>query len=105
MVGHSEKLLLNKNYANKVDVSKLLFNSEVVNKEYTFKAYKPNFLENTIDQRVLLPLCKEAIEGKLVKKIDIEISNTEIHGCCNRDIPRQSDIRIEGYGDIDIDIQ
>ena len=53
MVGHSEKLLLNKNYANKVDVSKLLFNSEVVNKEYAFKAYKPNFLENTIVQRII----------------------------------------------------
>lgn len=75
MVGHSEKLLLNKNYENKINVSKLLFNAEVVNKDYTFKAYKPNFLENTIDHRVLLPLCKEAIEGKLVKKIDIEISN------------------------------
>ncbi|MGN1295290.1 MAG: glutamate synthase subunit alpha, partial [Bacilli bacterium] len=75
MVGHSEKLKLNSNYENKVNVSKLLFNSEVVNKDYTFKAYKPNFLENTIDHRVLLPLCKEAIEGKLVKKIDIEISN------------------------------
>ena len=44
-------------------------------KDNVFKAYKPNDLENTIDYRMLLPLCKDAIIGKLSKRVDLEITN------------------------------
>lgn len=76
MVGHTELLSLKDKFKNRIDPSKILFNPKVVNKESIFKAYQPNCLENQIDYRVLMPLCKEAIEGKMVKKIDLEISNT-----------------------------
>ena len=75
MVGHTELLALKDEFKNKIDPRKMLFNRDVVNKESIFKAYKANDLSNTIDYRVLLPLCKESILGGLSKRIDIEISN------------------------------
>ena len=75
MVGHTELLSLIPEYSCKIDLSKLLFNEEVVNKESIFKAYKPIDLKNTLDYRTLLPLCKSAIHGGLSKRLDIEISN------------------------------
>jgi len=75
MVGHTELLGLKDEFKNKIDPRKMLFNRDVVNKESIFKAYKANDLSNTIDYRVLLPLCKDSILGGLSKRIDIEISN------------------------------
>ena len=75
MVGHTELLALKDEFKNRIDPRKMLFNRDVVNKESIFKAYKANDLSNTIDYRVLLPLCKESILGGLSKRIDIEISN------------------------------
>ena len=75
MVGHTECLSLKKEFEGRINPSKILFNSKTMNKESVFKAYKPNDLETTLDYRMLLPLCKEAIEGKISKKIDLEISN------------------------------
>ncbi len=75
MVGHTELLSLEEEYKNRIDLSKLLFNAEVVNKDSIFKAYKPIDLINTLDYRTLLPLCKNAIAGGLSKRLDIEVSN------------------------------
>jgi glutamate synthase (NADPH/NADH) large chain len=75
MVGHTELLSLKDEFKDRIDPRKMLFNRDVVNKESIFKAYKANDLSNTIDYRVLLPLCKESILGGLSKRIDIEISN------------------------------
>ena len=75
MVGHTELLALKDEFKNRIDPRKMLFNRDVVNKESIFKAYKANDLSNTIDYRVLLPLCKDSILGGLSKRIDIEISN------------------------------
>ncbi|MCR5349964.1 MAG: glutamate synthase large subunit [Acholeplasmatales bacterium] len=75
MVGHTELISLDPKYKDKIDLSKILFNSEVVNKEAVFKAYKTIDLQNTLDYRMLLPLCKNAIEGGLSKKVDLEVSN------------------------------
>ena len=75
MVGHTELLSLDSKYKNKINPAKLLFNAEVVNKDSVFKAYKPNDLKNTIDYRMLLPLCKSAIDGGLSKRVDLEVSN------------------------------
>ncbi len=75
MVGHTELLSLKDEFKNKINPSKMLFNRDVCNKESIFKAYKANDLSNTVDYRLLLPLCKDAILGGLSKRIDIEISN------------------------------
>ncbi|MCR5231598.1 MAG: glutamate synthase large subunit [Acholeplasmatales bacterium] len=75
MVGHTELLSIDSKYKDKINLSKLLFNEEVVNKESVFKAYKPIDLKNTVDYRMLLPLCKSAIDGGLSKRVDLEISN------------------------------
>lgn len=75
MVGHSELLKLKKEFKGKINPSKLLFNSKVVNKDSTWKAYKENNMVNTIDHRVLLPLTKDAITNGSQRKINIEISN------------------------------
>ena len=76
MVGHTELLSLNDNYKDKIDVSKLLFNAKVVNRnDNIFKEYKKVDLNNTLDSRVLLPLCEESIKYGHVKEMNIEISN------------------------------
>ena len=75
MVGHTELLQLKDEFKNKIDPRKMLFNRDVVNKEGIFKSYKANDLSNTIDYRMLLPLCKDAILGGLSKRVDLEISN------------------------------
>jgi len=75
MVGHTELLQLKDQFKNKIDPKKMLFNRDVVNKESIFKAYKANDLSNTVDYRMLLPLCKDVILGGLSKRVDLEISN------------------------------
>lgn len=75
MVGHTELLSLKDEFKDRIDPRKMLFNREVANKESIFKAYKHNDLSNTIDYRMLLPLCKDAILGGLSKRVDLEISN------------------------------
>ena len=76
MVGHTELLHVKKEYENKLDLSKLLFNAKVVNRsDNIFKEYKKIDLDNTIDSRVLLPLCQESIKYGMPKQMDLEISN------------------------------
>ena len=76
MVGHTELLSLKEEYKNRLDVSKLLFNAKVVNRnDNIFKEYKKINLDNTLDCRMLLPLCEESIKFGHVKKMNIEISN------------------------------
>lgn len=76
MVGHTELLSLKKEYEDRLDVSKLLFNAKVVNRnDNIFKEYKKIDLNNTLDSRMLLPLCEESIKYGHVKQMDIEISN------------------------------
>lgn len=75
MVGHTELLSLKKEFRGRINPKRILFNAKVVNKDSTFKAYKINPLDNTIDYRVLLPLSKAAINGTMGEIIDIEISN------------------------------
>ena len=76
MVGHTELLSLKEEYKNRLDVSKLLFNAKVVNRnDNIFKEYKKIDLDNTLDCRMLLPLCEESIKFGHVKKMNIEISN------------------------------
>ena len=76
MVGHTELLHIKSKYENRIDVSKLLYNSKVVNRsDNIFKEYKKIDLNNTLDSRVLLPLCQESIKYGSLKQIDIEISN------------------------------
>lgn len=40
-----------------------------------FKDYKDNKLEKTIDYRILLPLCKNAVEKKEPIKLSLEVGN------------------------------
>ncbi|MBQ7641216.1 MAG: glutamate synthase large subunit [Acholeplasmatales bacterium] len=76
MVGHTELLSLKDEYKDRLDVSKLLFNAKVVNRnDNIFKEYKKIDLNNTLDCRMLLPLCEESIKYGHVKQMDIEISN------------------------------
>jgi glutamate synthase (NADPH/NADH) large chain len=75
MVGHTELLQLKDEFKDRIDPKKMLFNRDVVNKESIFKAYKANDLSNTVDYRMLLPLCKDVILGGLSKRVDLEISN------------------------------
>lgn len=76
MVGHTELLHVKKEYENTLDLSKLLFNVNVINRnDNVFKEYKKIDLNNTIDSRVLLPLCQESIKYQLPKSMDLEISN------------------------------
>jgi glutamate synthase (NADPH/NADH) large chain len=59
-----------------LDLSKLLFNAKVVNRsDRVFKNYKKIDLDNTLDSRILLPLCYESIKFQSKKNIDLEISN------------------------------
>ena len=76
MVGHTELLSLKDEYKDRLDVSKLLFNPKVVNRnDNIFKEYKKIDLNNTLDSRMLLPLCEESIKYGHIKQMDIEISN------------------------------
>ena len=76
MVGHTELLHINPKYKDRIDLSKLLYNSKVVNRsDNIFKEYKKIDLDNTIDSRVLLPLCQESIKYGALKQINLEISN------------------------------
>ncbi len=76
MVGHTEFIRIKEEYKNRIDPSKLLFNAKVINrKDNRFKEYKPHNLETTLDYRMLLPLCKEAIYDGKPKEMDLEISN------------------------------
>lgn len=76
MVGHTEVIRIKEAYKNRIDVSKLLFNAKVINRrDNRFREYKPHNLETTLDYRMLLPLCKEAIYDGKPKEMDLEISN------------------------------
>lgn len=76
MVGHTECLHIKEEYKDRLDLSKMLFNAKVVNrKDNRFKEYKPHNLETTLDYRMLLPLCQEAIYDGKPKEMDLEISN------------------------------
>lgn len=76
MVGHTEMIRMKPEFKNRINPSKLLYNAKVMNRsDNKFKEYKSHNLESTLDYRMLLPLCKEAIyEGK-PKEMDLEISN------------------------------
>ncbi|MGM9969667.1 MAG: glutamate synthase large subunit [Anaeroplasma sp.] len=76
MVGHTELIHVKNEYKDRIDASKILFNASVINRsDNKFNAYKPHNLETTLDYRMLLPLCKEAIYDGKPKEMDLEISN------------------------------
>lgn len=76
MVGHTELISVKDEFEGKLDLSKLLFNAKVVNRsDRVFKNYKKIDLDNTLDSRILLPLCYESIKYQSKKNIDLEISN------------------------------
>jgi glutamate synthase (NADPH) large chain len=81
MIGRTDKLIVREIEgwkAKKISLDNLLYNKTVINKTAVhFKDFKSNELENTIDMRVLLPLCKDAIkEGK---KADISVNVTNVN--------------------------
>lgn len=76
MVGHTELIKVKKEFKDRIDATKILYNPKVVNRtDNKFKEYKYHNLETTLDYRVLLPLCQEAIYQQKPKTMDLEISN------------------------------
>lgn len=60
----------------KINIDKLLNNKYVLNKTHVhFEKNKASSLEQTMDERVLLPLCNEAIATQKVTNLDLEIKN------------------------------
>ena len=78
MVGRTDKLSQKKmdGKPGKVDLSRILNNRGVINKTAVhFKEFKSAELENTIDERTLLPLCKKAIDNKEKVNLELEVRN------------------------------
>ncbi|NDJ26812.1 glutamate synthase large subunit [Campylobacter sp. MIT 12-8780] len=80
MIGRVDKLFQKKNLqgkASKVNLDSILKSLATYNQTAVhFQGFKDNKLEKTIDYRVLLPLCKEAVsKGKKIK-LALEVSNS-----------------------------
>ncbi len=78
MVGRVDKLRQKKlqGKAGMIDLSPLIEDLSTYNKSAVhFREFKDNKLEKTIDYRILLPLCKEAILGKKKIHLSLEVSN------------------------------
>lgn len=78
MIGRVDKLRQKsvQGKARKLNLDKILKSLPTYNKTAIhFKDYKDNKLEKTIDYRVLLPLCKNAVEKKEPIKLSLEVGN------------------------------
>lgn len=78
MIGRVDKLK-QKNLEgkfSKINLDRILKFLPTYNKSAVrFKGFKDNKLEKTIDYRILLPLCKNALEKKQNIKLSLEVSN------------------------------
>lgn len=78
MIGRVDKLRQKsvEGKAGKLNLDKILKSLPTYNKTAVhFKDYKDNKLEKTIDYRILLPLCKNAVEKKEPIKLSLEVGN------------------------------
>jgi len=79
MIGRLDKLKQKENLqgkAAKVSLDRILRPLQTYNQTAVhFKNFAPSKLEKTLDYRVLLPLCKEAITGGKKIKLALEVSN------------------------------
>lgn len=78
MIGRVDKLRQKKmqGKAGKLNLDRILKFLPTYNKTAVhFKDYKDNKLEKTIDYRILLPLCKSALEKKKPIKLCLEVGN------------------------------
>ncbi|HEF5983174.1 TPA: glutamate synthase large subunit, partial [Campylobacter jejuni] len=78
MIGRVDKLRQKsvQGKAGKLNLDKILKSLPTYNKTAVhFKDYKDNKLEKTIDYRILLPLCKNAVEKKEPIKLSLEVGN------------------------------
>ncbi|MBM0637551.1 glutamate synthase large subunit [Campylobacter sp. VicNov18] len=78
MIGRVDKLSQKsvEGKARKLNLDKILKSLPTYNKTAVhFKDYKDNKLEKTIDYRILLPLCKNAVEKKEPIKLSLEVGN------------------------------
>ncbi|ECR1885122.1 glutamate synthase large subunit, partial [Campylobacter coli] len=78
MIGRVDKLRQKpmQGKAGKVNLDKILKSLPTYNRTAVhFKDYKDNKLEKTIDYRILLPLCKNAVEKKEPIKLSLEVGN------------------------------
>lgn len=80
MIGRVDKLKQKANLqgkAAKVNLDKILKSLPTYNQTAVhFKDYAPNKLEKTLDYRVFLPLCKEAMQKGQKIKLALEVSNS-----------------------------
>ncbi|ENP7075201.1 glutamate synthase subunit alpha, partial [Campylobacter coli] len=78
MIGRVDKLRQKpmQGKVGKVNLDKILKSLPTYNRTAVhFKDYKDNKLEKTIDYRILLPLCKNAVEKKEPIKLSLEVGN------------------------------
>lgn len=78
MIGRVDKLRQKsvQGKAGKLNLDKILKSLPTYNRTAVhFKDYKDNKLEKTIDYRILLPLCKNAVEKKEPIKLSLEVGN------------------------------
>ena len=78
MVGRADKLRQKqlKGKASKINLDRMIKNLSTYNKSAVhFKGFKDNKLENSMDHRILLPLCKGAIQKGKKVKLSLEVSN------------------------------
>lgn len=78
MIGRVDKLRQKtmQGKAGKLNLDRILKSLPTYNKTAVhFKDYKDNKLEKTIDYRILLPLCKNAVEKKEPIKLSLEVGN------------------------------
>ncbi|HBD2701432.1 TPA: glutamate synthase subunit alpha, partial [Campylobacter jejuni] len=78
MIGRVDKLRQKsvQGKVGKLNLDKILKSLPTYNRTAVhFKDYKDNKLEKTIDYRILLPLCKNAVEKKEPIKLSLEVGN------------------------------
>ncbi|MBS4235885.1 glutamate synthase large subunit [Campylobacter vulpis] len=78
MIGRVDKLRQKETStkANKLNLDRILKALPTYNKTAVhFKEHKDNKLEKTIDYRILLPLCKQAVSNKKPIKLSLEVGN------------------------------
>lgn len=111
MIGRVDKLRQKsiQGKAGKLNLDKILKALPTYNKTAVhFKEHKENKLEKTIDYRILLPLCKNAVEKKEPIKLSLEVGNqsrtfatmlsSEILKNYGKDALKEDSIRIKAIG-------
>ncbi|EGK7561657.1 glutamate synthase large subunit [Campylobacter coli] len=111
MIGRVDKLRQKpmQGKAGKVNLDKILKSLPTYNRTAVhFKDYKDNKLEKTIDYRILLPLCKNAVEKKESIKLSLEVGNqsrtfatmlsSEILKTYGKDALSEDNIQIKAIG-------